>query len=85
MDLFACASAWISRSKSAAGFATASACQAEYFRNLLFRSGAQVEALFDRILDRTRSRPDIPVLRTIFCLKTRPHGTRKDGPRRRRS
>ena len=43
--------------------------QAEYGRNLLFRSGAQMEDLFDRMLDRTRSRLDIPALRTIFGLK----------------
>jgi hypothetical protein len=54
--------------------------QAEYSRNLLFKSGARMEALFDRILDRTRSRLDIPAIRTIFGLKTRPHRTRKDGP-----
>ena len=54
--------------------------QAEYSRNLLFASGAQMEALFDRILDRTRSRLDIPAIRTLFGLKTRPHRTRKDGP-----
>jgi hypothetical protein len=54
--------------------------QAEYSRNLLFASGAQMEALFDRILDRTRSRLDIPALRTIFGLKTRPHRSRKGGP-----
>jgi hypothetical protein len=39
-----------------------------------------MEALFDRILDRTRSRLDIPAIRTLFGLKTRPHRTRKDGP-----
>ena len=54
--------------------------QAEYSRNLLFKSGAQMEALFDRILDRTRSRLDIPAIRTIFGLKNRPHRNRKDGP-----
>jgi hypothetical protein len=54
--------------------------QAEYSRNLLFRSGAQMEDLFDRILDRTRSRLDIPALRTLFGLKARPHRTRKGGP-----
>jgi hypothetical protein len=54
--------------------------QAEYSRNLLFASGAQMEALFDRILDRTRSRLDIPAIRTLFGLKNRPHRTRKDGP-----
>jgi len=54
--------------------------QAEYSRNLLFRSGAQMEKLFDQILDRTRSRLDIPALRTLFGLKTRPHHNRKHGP-----
>ena len=49
--------------------------QAEYSRNLLFRSGGQMEDLFDRVLDRTRSRLDIPALRTIFGLKNRPHKT----------
>jgi hypothetical protein len=54
--------------------------QAEYSRNLLFQSGAQMEALLDRILDRTRSRLDIPAIRTLFGLKTRPHHNRKHGP-----
>jgi hypothetical protein len=54
--------------------------QAEYSRNLLFKSGAQMEALFDRILDRTRSRLDIPAIRTLFGLKSRPHRNRKAGP-----
>jgi hypothetical protein len=54
--------------------------QAEYSRNLLFRSGAQMERLFDRILDRTRSRLDVPAVRTLFGLKTRPHHNRKHGP-----
>ena len=56
--------------------------QTEYSRNLLFRSGAQMETFFDRILDRTRtrSRLDIPALRTLFDLKTRPHRNRKHGP-----
>src|SRR5271169_3332348 len=46
--------------------------QAEYSRNLLFKSGAQMEELFDRVLDRTRSRLDIPAIRTLFGLKRRP-------------
>jgi hypothetical protein len=54
--------------------------QAEYSRNLLFACGAQMEVLFDRVLDRTRSRLDIPAIRTIFGLKNRPHRDRKDGP-----
>jgi len=54
--------------------------QAEYSRNLLFRSGGQMEDLFNRVLDRTRSRLDIPSLRTIFGLKARPHRNRASGP-----
>ncbi len=54
--------------------------QAEYSRNLLFRSGGQMEDLFDRVLDRTRSRLDIPALRTMFGLKNRPHRNRAAGP-----
>src|SRR5262249_50628796 len=54
--------------------------QAEYSRNLLFRSGGQMEDLFDRILDRTRSRLDIPTLRVLFGCKNRPHANRAAGP-----
>jgi hypothetical protein len=39
-----------------------------------------MEDLFGRVLDRVRSRLDLPAVRTIFGLKTRPHRTRKDGP-----
>ena len=67
--------------QQASGFRYAySVYQAEYSRNLLFKSGAQMEALFDRILDRTRSRLDIPAIRTLFGLKARPHRNRKHGP-----
>jgi hypothetical protein len=54
--------------------------QAEYSRNLLFRSGGQMEDLFGRVLDRTRSRLDIPALRVLFGLKNRPHSNRAAGP-----
>jgi hypothetical protein len=54
--------------------------QAEYSRNLLFASGAVMEDLFDRVLDRTRSRLDIPTLRVLFGLKNRPHSNRAAGP-----
>jgi hypothetical protein len=54
--------------------------QAEYSRNLLFASGAVMEALFERVLDRTRSRLDIPELRRVFGLYARPHRNRKTGP-----
>jgi hypothetical protein len=54
--------------------------QAEYSRNLLFRSGARMEDLFERVCDRTRSRLDIPAVRTLFGLYSRPHRNRKAGP-----
>jgi hypothetical protein len=46
--------------------------QAEYSRNLLFKVGAQMDKVFDRIVDRTRSRLDVPTLRTLFGAKHRP-------------
>jgi len=46
--------------------------QAEYSRNLLFRSGAQMDRVFNTLIDRTRSRLDVPVLRTLFGAKKRP-------------
>jgi hypothetical protein len=59
------------------GFSYAfSVYQVEYSRNLLFRIGAQMQQLFDRVIDRTRSRLDVPAVRTIFGAKTRPHRTR---------
>ena len=39
-----------------------------------------MEDLFDRVLDRTRSRLDIPALRVLFGLKNRPHSNRAAGP-----
>lgn len=50
--------------------------QVEYSRNLLFASGAQMEGLFDTIVDRTRRRLDIPTVRTLFGRKQRPRLTR---------
>jgi hypothetical protein len=46
--------------------------QAEYSRNLLFTIGAQMDRVFDRVVDRTRSRLDVPILRTLFGAKQRP-------------
>ena len=46
--------------------------QAEYSRNLVFKVGAQMEKVFDRIVDRTRSRLDVPTPRTLFGAKQRP-------------
>jgi hypothetical protein len=50
--------------------------QAEYSRNLLFRDGAQMEKVFDAVVDRTRSRLDVPAVRTLFGAKARPHHDR---------
>lgn len=50
--------------------------QVEYSRNLLFRSGAQMQQLFDQVVDRTRARLDVPAVRTIFGAKARPHRDR---------
>jgi len=67
--------------QQASGFGYSySVYQAEYSRNLLFRSGGQMEDLFSRVLDRTRSRLDIPAVRAIFGRKTRPHRSRASGP-----
>jgi hypothetical protein len=74
----------VEQARSGFGYAY-SIYQAEYSRNLLFASGAQMEDLFDRILDRTRSRLDIPLLRTLFGLKARPHRNRASRPPRRKS
>ena len=54
--------------------------QVEYSRNLIFRSGARMDRVFNTVLDRTRSRLDVPVLRTLFGAKTRPHHNRAGGP-----
>ncbi len=51
--------------------------QAEYSRNLLFRDGAVMDQIFDRVVDRTRARLDVPRLKTLFGAKARPHRDRK--------
>jgi hypothetical protein len=51
--------------------------QVEYSRNLLFASGAVMDRVFDAVVDRTRSRLDVPKVRTLFGSKGRPH--RKPG------
>ena len=46
--------------------------QVEYSRNLIFRVGGQMDRVFNTVVDRTRSRLDIPTLRTMFGAKKRP-------------
>jgi hypothetical protein len=54
--------------------------QAEYSRNLLFKVGGQMDRVFNTMVDRTRSRLDVPTLRTLFGAKARPHHDRATGP-----
>jgi hypothetical protein len=47
--------------------------QVEYSRNLIFHSGAVMDRVFNTLVDRTRSRLDIPTVRTLFGSRGRPH------------
>jgi hypothetical protein len=51
--------------------------QLEYSRNLIFADGHRMQQLFDAVVDRTRSRLDVPRIRTIFGAARRPCRTRK--------
>jgi hypothetical protein len=55
--------------------------QVEYSRNLLFRSGGQMDRVFNTLVDRTRGRLDVPTLRTLFGAKQRPRGSADPSPR----
>src|SRR5216684_3895317 len=57
--------------------------QAEYSRNLLFAYGGHMDRVFNAMLDRTRSRLDVPALRTLSGARRRPgkYGTRGLSPR----
>jgi len=63
------------QARSGFGYAY-SVYQVEYSRNLIFASGAVMERAFDTIVDRTRTRLDVPRLRTLFGVGKRPrhHG-----------
>ena len=62
--------------QQASGFGYAySVYQAEYSRNLIFACGARMDQIFGTVADRTRSRLDVPSLRTLFGVKKRPAGT----------
>src|SRR6201997_492074 len=62
------------RSGFAYGFAV---YQLEYSRNLIFADGATMQRVFDTVVDRTRSRLDVPKIRTIFGTAQRPRRTRR--------
>lgn len=50
--------------------------QSEYSRNLMFHCGAQMEQIFQALIDRTRGRLNVKRLKTIFGFKARPHRDR---------
>lgn len=54
--------------------------QVEYSHNLVFNNGHRMEQVFDTMVDRARSRLDIPQLRTIFGAKQRPRYRPKGPP-----
>jgi len=57
--------------------------QMEYSRNLLFRSGRQMDEIFQALIDRTRAPLDLDRIKTIFGDKNRPHyDKRKKNPER---
>jgi hypothetical protein len=51
--------------------------QLEYSRNLLFKSGRQLDEIYQGLIDRTRRVLDVPRLKTIFGRKNRPSRTCK--------
>jgi hypothetical protein len=60
----------------ASGFRYAcSVCQAEYSRNLIFACGARMGRVFGTVAGRTRSRLDVPSLRTLSGVNKCPAGT----------
>jgi hypothetical protein len=62
------------RSGFAYGFAV---YQLEYSRNLIFADGHRMQQVFDAVVDRTRSRLDVPKIRTMFGTAQRPRRTRR--------
>ncbi len=61
------------RSGFAYGFAV---YQLEYSRNLIFADGRRMQRVFDTVVDRTRSRLDVPKIRSVFGAAQRPRRTR---------
>jgi hypothetical protein len=65
------------QARSGFGYAY-SVYQVEYSRNLIFASGAVMEHAFDTVVDRTRTRLDVPKLRTLFGVGQRPRNSGGD-------
>jgi hypothetical protein len=70
-----------SEQQQRSGFRYAYSCyQLEYSRNILFKSGRQLDAVYQGLIDRTRRLLDVPRLKTIFGRKQRPSKTKaRDG------
>jgi hypothetical protein len=49
--------------------------QLEYNRDLIFHQGCEMSAVLDALVDRNRVRMNVPLLKTIFGRKNRPHLT----------
>jgi hypothetical protein len=56
---------------------TYSSYQLEYSRNLLFKSGRQLDQVYQGLIDRTRNLLDVPRLKTVFGRKHRPQKNRR--------
>jgi hypothetical protein len=54
--------------------------QLEYSRNLLFKKGTCLDAVYQGLIDRTRKTLDVKTLRTIFGYKKRPHYRKQKSP-----
>ena len=50
---------------------TYSVYQVEYSRNLLFNKGREMEEVFNGVIDRTRAPLDLPMVKTVFGVKSR--------------
>jgi hypothetical protein len=59
--------------------------QIEYSRNLLFKRGSTLDEVYQGLLERTRQNLNVPMLKTIFGRKKRPHQNRADGKRLEKS
>jgi hypothetical protein len=46
--------------------------QVEYSRNLIFRFASDLDQVFNRLVERTRTRLDVPTIRTVFGARRRP-------------
>jgi hypothetical protein len=58
--------------------------QLEYSRNLLFAGGHVLDEVYQKLIDRTRTKLDLKTLKTIFGFKRRPRQPKKRGQQAKR-